>query len=146
MTLAVYGLPSGTRPTLDILSLASSISCGTKQGRQLILCVDLVVTMLTRSENNQLGLAVPGVSGKKKYARMAIGREMIPLMTVVTQSINLRRIDSGASLTEKPSPPSETSVSIQRVVDTGLQESTEDWGNRYCRLQNTIALSKFTYA
>jgi len=36
---------------------------------------------LTRSENNQLGFAIPGTSGKKKYAKPAIGREMTPLIT-----------------------------------------------------------------
>ena len=34
--------------------------------------------------NSQLGLAVPGVSGKKKYASIAIGSEMTPFMTVNT--------------------------------------------------------------
>jgi len=36
----------------------------------------------TRCVNSQFGLAVPGVSGRKKKARTATGREMTPLMTI----------------------------------------------------------------
>jgi hypothetical protein len=60
MVRVVYGLPSGFRPARFILSWASCMS---------------------RSVNIQLGFAVPGVSGRKKYASTAIGRDMIPLMT-----------------------------------------------------------------
>lgn len=80
MVFTVYGLPSGTRPARDILSFASSISWRTVMSVNSP-CFFKDVAILTLSEKSQFGLAVPGVSGKKKYARIAIGREMTPLMT-----------------------------------------------------------------
>jgi hypothetical protein len=37
--------------------------------------------LLTRSVNSQLALTFPGVSGRQKYARMATGRDITPLIT-----------------------------------------------------------------
>jgi hypothetical protein len=57
--LTVYGFPSGTRPTLAILSLVSSSSYRRKDDSKLLLIVRWKILLLTRSENTQLGLAVP---------------------------------------------------------------------------------------
>ena len=92
------------------------------------LLVHLNNALLTRSENNQLGLAVTGVSGKQKNARMAIGREMTPLMTVApSKKLGVREGTGPKKLTKKPSPSSETSVTIKAIINSSLQESTEDW-------------------
>lgn len=52
--------------------------------------------MLTRSVKIQLGLAVPGVSGRKKYAAMATGIEMTPLMT--TSISGCQRVSDTANI------------------------------------------------
>lgn len=59
---------------------------------------------------------------------MAIGNEMMPLMTVA-QSMRRSNVmkDSGKKLTKEPSPSGKTSVTVESIVDTGLQKSTEDW-------------------
>lgn len=81
MVLSVYGFPSGVRPTLAILSFASSTSW-MKYSYQRKLFVAVGNRCIhTRAVKTQLGLAVPGVSGRKKKARTATGREMTPLIT-----------------------------------------------------------------
>jgi len=92
----------------------------------------LLWTFLTRAVNTQLGLAVPGVSGKKKKARAATGNEMTPLMTGTRRVSKCTRTIKKElrNPTEEPSPSSKSSVAIQAFVDAGLQEATENRGNR----------------
>ncbi len=47
--------------------------------------------------------------------------------------------------TEKPPPSSESSMAIKAIVNTGLQEATEDWGDRDGRLKDAVALSKLVF-
>jgi hypothetical protein len=35
--------------------------------------------------------------------------------------------DSAEDTTKKPSPSSETSMAVERIVNPGLQEATKDW-------------------
>jgi hypothetical protein len=49
------------------------------------------------------------------------------------------------NLTKEPSPACQTSVAIERVINSSLQESTEDWCDWHCGLQNSVALSEFTF-
>ena len=76
IAFTVYGFPSGRRPALSIRARASLMSCKSNQSRSL--CSMKIPTL---SEKIQLGLAVPGVSGRKKYAKMAMGKDMTPLIT-----------------------------------------------------------------
>jgi hypothetical protein len=77
MVFTDHGVPSGLRPAFTILSLAIWMSWLTLLAQLL----DQGRNILTLSVKIQLGLAVPGVSGRKKYAAIATGMEITPLMT-----------------------------------------------------------------
>ena len=77
----VYGLPSGLRPAFSMRALAILIS---------YWCVRRILYIRsfnpTCSVKIQFGFAVPGVSGRKKYAKTAMGNEMTPFITGVILS------------------------------------------------------------